>query len=255
MRRRLVTLSGMTSKAEYLEFAGRGNILLVKSFVELHREEIDVSDTNGNTALHWAAFKGHADIVEYLLESGASFDIRNTAEGQSPFLWACINGDTRILHAFVTKAKGRVNLLLDDKDMRGYNSLQTVTMNGKLNAAFYLVQQYREAGGDVKSYLDATDKKGHTALAWSAFKGYHQITQLLTRFGADLDQQDVNGFGAIHWAAQKGHDEVIHTLLENGANLHLLDTQNRTPRELAAAKNHIAVTTALTNAEKFPKTR
>ena len=37
--------------------------------------------------LHWAAFSGHVDLVEVLLEQGAAIDARN-ASGQTPLHWA-----------------------------------------------------------------------------------------------------------------------------------------------------------------------
>ncbi len=38
---------------------------------------MQVTDNNGDTVVHWAATKGHLEIVEILLSEGAALDIAN----------------------------------------------------------------------------------------------------------------------------------------------------------------------------------
>ena len=46
---------------------------------------------NGGTALHWACWKGYADLVQLLLDNGASLVIRDTAFHATPARW-CEHG-------------------------------------------------------------------------------------------------------------------------------------------------------------------
>jgi len=57
------------------------NLLLRYREVDINQKD---SGTRNRTALHWAAEKGHADVVKLLLEHGADASITN-AQGQTPF--------------------------------------------------------------------------------------------------------------------------------------------------------------------------
>ncbi len=50
----------------------------------------DSSDKFRGTALHWAAEKGHIDIVKYLLEQGTKVDSRDK-DGMTPLMWVANN--------------------------------------------------------------------------------------------------------------------------------------------------------------------
>ena len=48
----------------------------------------DISPVGGETGLHWAAFAGHAEIVEELLEANASVNVTENVHGGTPLGWA-----------------------------------------------------------------------------------------------------------------------------------------------------------------------
>jgi hypothetical protein len=48
----------------------------------------DISPVAGETGLHWAAFAGHAEIVEELLEAHAPVNVTENAHGGTPLGWA-----------------------------------------------------------------------------------------------------------------------------------------------------------------------
>ena len=39
-----------------------------------------VTDNNNETALHWASFSGHYEIVTYLIEKGAAMNLRTDSK-------------------------------------------------------------------------------------------------------------------------------------------------------------------------------
>lgn len=52
---------------------------------------VDTPGDNGGTALHWACWTGHADLVKILIESGASLTIEDTVFHATPAGW-CEHG-------------------------------------------------------------------------------------------------------------------------------------------------------------------
>jgi len=76
---------------------------------------------------------------------------------------------------------------------------------GDLNRVTYLLQK----GADV----NATDKRGNTALIEAAFWKYPQVVKLLLDKGADVRLENKSGETALTEAVKAGHTEVVKLLL------------------------------------------
>jgi hypothetical protein len=62
--------------------------------------DLGLEDEHGGTALHWAAWLGHVDLVRQLIALGAPIDTRDRQYGASPLGWAAhgserLTGDDR----------------------------------------------------------------------------------------------------------------------------------------------------------------
>ncbi len=62
-----------------LRAAEKGNLAALKECLE-DGEDVTQTASNGNKALHWAAFHGLADMIEVLLQKGAVLDAPNNNE-------------------------------------------------------------------------------------------------------------------------------------------------------------------------------
>jgi ankyrin repeat protein len=73
----------------------------VVEFLLQQGASLEAQANTGQTALHWAVIGGHADTIRLLLERGASLEAKNvyggTALGQA--LWSATNGDAAIDYA------------------------------------------------------------------------------------------------------------------------------------------------------------
>jgi len=81
-----------------------GDLAAVKLLIEgneqkqIKKANVDAVDASGNTALHWAAYRNHAPVVEYLLANGANPEMTNKEDGQTPLHWACVAGNAACVH-------------------------------------------------------------------------------------------------------------------------------------------------------------
>jgi palmitoyltransferase ZDHHC13/17 len=60
------------------------------------------TDINGDTALHWAAYKGHAEIIQILINSGV--DLQKTDNfGSTPLHLSCLSGNLQCVRLLCQK--------------------------------------------------------------------------------------------------------------------------------------------------------
>jgi len=78
----------MNEFEKLIEAASHGNLSEVKAIAERHPELVNQRDQTGATALHYAAFGGHCDIVRALVKSGANLNAIDSKFGGTPAGWA-----------------------------------------------------------------------------------------------------------------------------------------------------------------------
>jgi len=84
-----------------------GSVGIVVAVLGTGKEDVQATDFNGNTAVAWAARRGHEGVVRILLErSDVNPDTADTEYGRTPLLWAAENGH-----------EGVVRMLLERNDV------------------------------------------------------------------------------------------------------------------------------------------
>lgn len=78
-----------------MDLAREGRTGELAEFLD-HGLQVDVADAGGNTLLMLAAYHGHEETVDMLLERGADPDIRN-ARDQSPVAGALFKGEDAVV--------------------------------------------------------------------------------------------------------------------------------------------------------------
>ena len=124
-----------------------------------HKARVDARDARGRSALHDAAFAGHAGICEALLAAGADANARD-GEGRTPLLEAARAGSLPTLEALFT-AKADVHA----SDGQGANALHLACAAEAPSVA--MVRRLLELGVDPR----ATDAQGHGAIDLAATAG------------------------------------------------------------------------------------
>src|SRR5579864_7359792 len=71
-----------------IEAARLGVVEDVKAIVHRHPDLVGERDETGATALHYAAFGGHRDVVRVLVEAGADINAADDQFSATPAGWA-----------------------------------------------------------------------------------------------------------------------------------------------------------------------
>jgi len=101
--------------------AERADVNIIKMLVE-NGANVNIKDSGQKwTALHFAAREGHADIVEFLIESGAEIDPQDVF-GNTP-LWRAVftfKGDPKIINILLSHGA--------DKYRKNYSDISPVDL-------------------------------------------------------------------------------------------------------------------------------
>lgn len=167
-----------------LKAAAEGNISHVEQYVKSVRP--DKKGKHGDTALMWAAYKGHTSVVQYLLEVGADVNAEDK-EDWTPLHNAASEGHAEIIKILIADG-AKVNAE-DDYDR---TPLHWAAMDGHTDAVIALVAK----GADV----NAEDKDDWTPSHF-AFNsnGRNKILPILVNAGASINEENDNGETVRNW--------------------------------------------------------
>jgi len=167
--------------------------------------------SRGWTPLIQAAYKGHKDIVQILLECGANID-HQANDGWTALMLAARYGHKDVVQILLENG---ASIDHQSKDGFGNTALMLATKYGYKD----IVQILLENGANI----DHRDKDGWTALYYATGNGHKDIVQILLDNGANINHQDNDGFTALMWAAFWGKKDEVQLLLDRGANTKLKD--------------------------------
>jgi ankyrin repeat protein len=167
--------------------------------------DINASQADGMTALHWAAYHDDLPTATLLVKAGANVKAVNRY-AVTPLSLACTNGNTEIVELLL-KAGADVNATLRG----GETALMTTARTGKTGPVKALLA--RDAD------VNAKDRKGQTALMWSAAEGHADVVSTLLEAKAEFKKPLPSGFTPILFAAREGRIDVVHVLLKAGADV------------------------------------
>ncbi len=247
-----LALTGSLSAADavkdtrVVEAAKAGNSSAVISLLQ-KKADVNGSEADGTTALHWAVRHDDAALVDRLIRAGADVKASNRY-GVTPIALACENGSApiveRLLNAGVSaNTTGRL----------GETALHLCARTGRPDAARILIAK----GASV----DAVESwRGQTPLMWAAADGHADMVKLLVEAGADVRARSAiiewerqrtdeprdkwlppGGFTPLLLAAREGRVAAAGALIDAGADINDVDPERHSALVIALINGHVDV--------------
>ncbi len=194
--------------------------------------DVNAANRYGVTPLLLAAQRGRHDLIELLLNAGASV---KTAEAKLP------EGQTLLMHAARTGQVASVKALLaagSNPNARETRSGTTAAIWAATGSHANAIRVLAEAGADL-NVLSKVTSYPHTqngVLLSGLEEGYSYVGQTVLPRG---------GWSAPMFAAREGAVEAVRALAESGANLNLTDPEGTTALIVAVINGHYDVVSAL----------
>ena len=201
-----------------------GHSDILKLLLDVRPQDIDNKDNNGSTSLSKAAFQGHKESVELLLNRGANINHKDN-DNQTALMIAAFQGHKEIVELLLDRGAN-----INEKDNDGSTALTYAAFQGHKEIVELLL--------DKGANINEKHNDGSTALMKAAFQGYKEAVELLLDRGANVNEKDNNGSTALIFAATKGHKEAAALLLDRGAYVDEIDNYNRTALMFAAYHGH-----------------
>ena len=223
--------------------------------------DVNISNSEGDTPLHYACIKGHKEVAMALVDRGADVHARDVVQ-LTPLHFACINGNMELAMALVDRGAD-----VHARDGAQRTSLHWACIEGHKEVAMALVDR----GADV----DAKDKRNETALevaketinkedlrnAAAKYKKNKdalfaavekagttaaEINAILDK-GAYVNARNDKQQTPLHWACINDNMELAMALMDRGADVNARDKHQITPLHHACGNDNMELAMALVN--------
>jgi ankyrin repeat protein len=223
--------------AEIHEAAELGDLEKVKACLAKDPAQINATDTKGRTVLACAVLSGKKEVVDFLLEKGATEDIFaaaiaghtdmvaallkrdpklvNTTDsgGKAALHWAALYGQKKVAELLLA---GKADVNLPDAD--GFTALHWAAMFDKSDVAEVLLANTADFNLKVAKF-------GWTPLRLAVLHNHLATAQVLLKAGSDPNVKDEDNIPLLHQAIISGYKEMVELLVANKADINAKDSE------------------------------
>ncbi|MGH9255532.1 MAG: ankyrin repeat domain-containing protein [Vicinamibacterales bacterium] len=189
------------------------------------RVDVNAAQSDGATALHWAAHWDDVELVKLLLRVGADVNAANEY-GVTALSLACTNRNGTLVEALLA-ARANPNA----SQATGVAPLMECARTGTVAGVTALLAR----GASVRA---AHVTSGQTALMWAAAGRHPDVVRLLIAQGADARARSTGGFTPLMFAARSGDEDSVRMLLGAGAAVDDATPEHGSALVVASAGGH-----------------
>uniref|UniRef100_A0AAV2KRV3 KN motif and ankyrin repeat domain-containing protein 4 n=1 Tax=Knipowitschia caucasica TaxID=637954 RepID=A0AAV2KRV3_KNICA len=166
---------------------------------------VNLTDGNGNMALHYSVSHSNFSVVKLLLDTGLCETDNVNKAGYTPVMLAALTAAESPDDLEVAEQL----LKMGDVNARSRQAGQTALMLAVSHGRVAMVKLLLSCGADV----NGQDREGSTALMCACEHGHTHITRLLLESGqCDMSLADKNGQTAMSVAEGASHKDIIDIL-------------------------------------------
>ncbi|XP_021527547.2 ankycorbin isoform X4 [Aotus nancymaae] len=206
--------------------AAKGHVECLRVMVT-HGVDVTAQDTTGHSALHLAAKNSHHECIRKLLQSKCPAESVDSS-GKTALHYAVAQGCLQAVQ-ILCEHKSPINL----KDLDGNIPLLLAVQNAHSEICHFLLDH----GADVNS----RNKSGRTALMLACEMGSSNIVEALIKKGADLTLVDSLGHNALHYSKLSEHAGIQSLLLSKISQDADLKTSTK-PKQLSDVSSPRSIT-------------
>ena len=219
--------------------AACGHLRLCENLIDNHTFDLDVTDNNGWTSLHFCSQNGSCKLLEFFANRGANIYLKTIAG------WNCLH---------IAAAHGHLNLCktlidnytfnLDATDNNGWTSLHFSSHNGSCD----LLKLFTDRGANI--YLKTITELNCLHIA--ASNGHLNFCKILiNKHSFNLHVTGDDGWTLLHMFAKNGSYEGVKFFADHGISIHLITKTGRNCLHIAASNGHLNLCKKLVKKHKL----
>ena len=175
--------------------------------------DVNATQVDGMTALHWASYHDDLDTATLLVRSGADVSAKNRY-GVTPISLAATNRNGSLVQVLLESGADANTVV---------SGGETVLMTASYAGSREVVEVLLKYGADP----NATEHRNQTALMWAAAEGHVSVVDALIEANADPQSRLFSGFTSLFFAVREGRTEVVQRLLATGIDVNALLTRDK----------------------------
>lgn len=193
-----------------LQAVENGDVEKVASLLGKKGASATKHDSEGKTAFHLAAAKGHVECLRVMFTHGVDVTAQDST-GHSALHLAAKNGHHECIRKLLQSKCPAEGI-----DSSGKTALHYAAAQGCLQAVQVLYEH--------KSPVNLKDLDGNIPLLLAVQNGHSDVCCFLLDHGADVNSRDKNGRTALMLACEIGKSNIVEALIKKCADLKLVDS-------------------------------